>query len=191
MAGHVDCYILEVVQAATGVEFDTEVMAKERLRLPARMKGGGIQLATDTKYPAFLGALLDIMPRCVDTKENNGEITKGICYDQMTTVIGVGAFDEAGHMNTQFMETTTVGPYPKEIQGVGCFKGRGGNQLRLPGRNSKGRAKGDDGATRGANACDGQETRSGRTEEGEKNGGLRRGTRWDVSGRSEGKGDET
>ena len=30
---------METIQAATEVEFDTEVMAKERLRLPARMKG--------------------------------------------------------------------------------------------------------------------------------------------------------
>ncbi len=41
MAAHVDCCIMEAVQAATGVDFDTDVMAKERLRLPARMKGGG------------------------------------------------------------------------------------------------------------------------------------------------------
>ena len=39
MAWHVDCCIMETVHAATGVDFDTEVMAKERLRLPARMKG--------------------------------------------------------------------------------------------------------------------------------------------------------
>ena len=56
MAAHVDCYIMEAVQTATGVDFDTKVMAKERLRLPARMKGGGIKRTTDTTYPAFLGA---------------------------------------------------------------------------------------------------------------------------------------
>ena len=78
MAGHVDCCIMEVVYAATGVDFDTEVMAKERMRLPARMKGGGIKRATNTRYPTFLGALLDILPKCVDKKESNGEVTKGI-----------------------------------------------------------------------------------------------------------------
>ncbi len=65
------------VQAATGVDFDTEVMARERLRLPARLKGGGIRKAKDTRYPAFLGAILDILPRCVD-KESNGELTRGV-----------------------------------------------------------------------------------------------------------------
>ena len=81
MAGHVDCCIMEVVQAATGVDFDTKVMAKERLRLLARMKGGGIKRATDTRYPTCMGALLDILPRCVDKKESNGEIKKGIYTD--------------------------------------------------------------------------------------------------------------
>ena len=55
MAGRVDCCIMEAVQAATVVELDTEVMAKERLRLQARMKGGGIKRATDVKYLTFLG----------------------------------------------------------------------------------------------------------------------------------------
>jgi hypothetical protein len=103
MAKHVDCCIMAAVHAATGVNFDTEVMAKERLRLPARMKGGGIKRVMDTWYPAFLGALLDILPRCMDRKDNNGEITKGTYSDQLTAVIGEGAFDEAGHMNAQFL----------------------------------------------------------------------------------------
>ena len=49
---------MEAVQAATVVELDTEVMAKERLRLQARMKGGGIKRAADVKYLTFLGAVL-------------------------------------------------------------------------------------------------------------------------------------
>ena len=68
---------MEAVQTATGVNFETEMMARERLRLPARMKGGGIKRATVSRYPSFLGALLDILPRCVDMKERNGEVTKG------------------------------------------------------------------------------------------------------------------
>ena len=90
MARHVDCCIMEAVQAATWVNFEAELMAKERLRLPARMKGGGIKRSTDSRYPAFLGALLDILPRCVDGKERNGEVTKGTYSDQLTEVVGVG-----------------------------------------------------------------------------------------------------
>jgi len=40
MVETVDLCIMETVQAATGVNFEAEKMAKERLRLPARMKGG-------------------------------------------------------------------------------------------------------------------------------------------------------
>ena len=43
MVAHVDCCIMEAVHTATGVDFDTEDAARERLRLPARMKGGGIK----------------------------------------------------------------------------------------------------------------------------------------------------
>jgi hypothetical protein len=91
MARHVVCYIMEAVQVATGVSFDTEVMAKERLRLPARMKGGSIKRAADLRYPAFLGALLDILPRCVDRTDSNGGVTRGKYADQLTAVIGEGA----------------------------------------------------------------------------------------------------
>ncbi len=41
MAEHVDKRILEAVEAATRVDFDMDMAAMERLRLPARMKGGG------------------------------------------------------------------------------------------------------------------------------------------------------
>ena len=98
MARRVDCCIMQAVHAATGVNFDTEVMAKERLRLPARMKGGGIKRTTDSWYPAFMGALLDIMSRCVDMKERNGEVTKGTYSDQLTEVVGEGAFARARSM---------------------------------------------------------------------------------------------
>ena len=87
IARHVDCCIIETFQTATGVNFETEMMARERLRLPARMKGGGIKRATYSRYPAFLGAMLDILPRCVDRKDRNGEITVGIYSDQLTGVV--------------------------------------------------------------------------------------------------------
>ncbi len=65
--------ILEAVQAATGVNFDLEDAAKQRLRFPTRMKGGGIKSTKATRYPAFLGALPDVLPRCIDMTEINGD----------------------------------------------------------------------------------------------------------------------
>ena len=73
MATHVDCFIMEAVQTATGVDFDTEETARNRLHLTARMKGGGIKSATNTRYPMFLGALLDVLPRCIDKTDEQGE----------------------------------------------------------------------------------------------------------------------
>ena len=66
MARTVNHCIMEEVQVASGVKFETEDLAKARLRLPTRMKGGGIKRAEDNRYPAFLGVMLDILPRLID-----------------------------------------------------------------------------------------------------------------------------
>ena len=63
MAELVDLCIMEAMHASTGIDFDQYEGAKERLRLPTRMKGGGIKRMEDIRYPAFLGALLDILPK--------------------------------------------------------------------------------------------------------------------------------
>ncbi len=111
MAAHMDCCIMDAVQAATRVDFDTEEASKERLRLPTRMKGGGTKRATDTRYPSFLGALLDILPRCIDRKDEHGEVHTGYYTDQLTESIGKGAYDNEGHKNAKFLETIHVGPF--------------------------------------------------------------------------------
>ena len=51
----------------------------------------------------------------MDKKETNGEITKGIYSDQLTTIIGEGAYDEDGRRNSQFLEATWVRRYPREM----------------------------------------------------------------------------
>jgi hypothetical protein len=54
MAEHVDCCIMEAIHAATGVDSGLESATKERLRLPARMKGRGIKKAAyTTRRPTF------------------------------------------------------------------------------------------------------------------------------------------
>ena len=74
---------------------------------------------------------------------------------------------------------------------MGSVEGRGGRQLRFLRRISGGRSKGEDGATRGADAGSGQEQRSGKTDESEKSGGFRRGAQGGGSERNEGGGIET
>jgi hypothetical protein len=45
------------------------------------MKGGAIKKLTELRIPAFLGALLDILPKCIEVKEENRELTRGF-YDR-------------------------------------------------------------------------------------------------------------
>ena len=99
IAEHADKCIMEAVEVATGVEFDMDRTTTERLRLPARMKGGEIKSATDTRRPAFLGALVDILPRCIDKKAENGEEMPGYYSEQVTREIGRGTYDQEGHNN--------------------------------------------------------------------------------------------
>ena len=73
MVEHVDWCIMEAVHVATRVDFDTEDVARERLKMQARMKGGGNMRAEDTRYPAFWGAILNVLPRCIGMTEANGE----------------------------------------------------------------------------------------------------------------------
>ena len=75
MSELVDVAILEAIHATTGFEFDAEIVAKDRLRLPARLKGGGIGSIVDLRRPTFLGAMLDILPRYIDEKDQEGEKT--------------------------------------------------------------------------------------------------------------------
>ena len=113
MATRVDDCILEAVEAATGVEFDMDEATLERLRLPARMKGGGIKRAANTRHPEFLGVLLDILPRCIDKKADNGEEMPGYLSEQLTGALGKGAYDANGHKNGKFLEAENIGPFPE------------------------------------------------------------------------------
>jgi hypothetical protein len=116
MAVTVDLCIMEAFQTTTGVSFETEKMANERLRLPARMKGGGVKRATNKRYPALLGAMLDVLPRMIDREDENGEVIVGVYSRQLTHIIGEGAYNAEGHRNTRFMGATKVGPFPEEMR---------------------------------------------------------------------------
>jgi hypothetical protein len=76
------------------------------------MRGGGIKILKDLRIPAFLGALLDILPRCIDMKEENGEVSKGYYNQHLTTEIREGAYNHDGHMDTKLIESQRLGPYP-------------------------------------------------------------------------------
>ena len=88
MAALVDACILETVEASTEIDFEEEEVAEERLRLSARMKGRGVKKLIDLRIPAFMGALLGILPRCIDIAEENGEVTKGYYNQHLTKKSG-------------------------------------------------------------------------------------------------------
>ena len=111
----VDVAIIEAIHAATGIELFAETEAKDILRLPPRLKGGEIMSMVDLRRPAFLGAMLDIMPRCIDMKDHEGEKTKGVYSIQLTKVIGEGAYDAEGHWNARFLRANNVGTYPTSM----------------------------------------------------------------------------
>jgi hypothetical protein len=101
---------------ATGIRFYAEHIAKDRMRLPARLKGGGIKRMADLRRPAFLGALLDVLPKCIGRIGPSGEVTEGIHNNILTNAIGRGAYDQNGHKNAGFLAPTDVGPYPSAMQ---------------------------------------------------------------------------
>jgi hypothetical protein len=80
------------------------------------MQGGGIKRAKDNRYPTFMGAMLDVLPRLIDRKDENGKIAPGVYPVEMKGIIGEGAYDKEGHKNTAFMEARRVEPYPYEMQ---------------------------------------------------------------------------
>ena len=118
MAELLDLAIVEAVHSATGIEFDAETVAKDKLRLSARLKGGGIRNMVELSNLAFLGAMLDILPRCIDRKDQEGEKTTGVYNRQLTNVIGEVAYAAEGHMNARFLQANNVGAYFASMQFV-------------------------------------------------------------------------
>jgi hypothetical protein len=57
----------------------------------------------DLRRSAFLGAVLDILPRCIDRRGPNGEEMHGIYINILTESIGRGAYGQEGHMNYGFL----------------------------------------------------------------------------------------
>ncbi len=125
--------IMKAVQAATCIDFEQDEAAKDKLRLPARMKGCGVKRLQDVRYPASCGTIMDIMPRCIDRKEDNGTIERGFYSEKLRTLIGKGVYDAARHRNRKFMESTEVGPYPSSMQWscMGTSKRRRCAKLRV------------------------------------------------------------
>ena len=116
MAEIVDVAIMEAEHAATGSKFNADEVAKDRLRLPSKLKGGELCSISDLKRPTFTGAIFDILPRCIVRKGPNGELTTRVYSRQLTDYIGRGAYDAEGQRKTRFVRAANMGPFPIAMQ---------------------------------------------------------------------------
>ncbi len=48
------------------------------------------------RQPTFLGGILNMLPRCIDSKEEEEEKVKGIYTRQLGDIIGEGAYEATG-----------------------------------------------------------------------------------------------
>jgi hypothetical protein len=97
----------ETSEQATGIDFGSEDLARMRLHIPARLKGGGIRGTSALRTPAFVGAILDIPPICIDMKDKNGDMIKGVHTAKLGDAIGMGAFDRDGYTIARFLQIKT------------------------------------------------------------------------------------
>jgi hypothetical protein len=70
----------------------------------------------DIRHPAFLGALLDVLSRCIDREGPNSEKTEGIYNGLLAEAVARGAYDANGARNATFLGASNAGPYPQAMR---------------------------------------------------------------------------
>ena len=88
----VDAALLVAAKSATGVDFESDEVARRRLRLPARRRGGGVRSHIETTAAAFCGAVNQAVPRFIDHTDDAGEVVAGY-FPSLVSVLGAGSFD--------------------------------------------------------------------------------------------------
>ena len=104
-ARHFDAAILECAETATNNRFDPDTLPHDRLFLPTRLKGAGLRRADKLRRPAFVGALLDVLPAFIDRVDPEDGSVPGLYHEQLKDLIQEGAYDEGGHRQTHFLST--------------------------------------------------------------------------------------
>ena len=91
----IDQGVLSLVQTCVGVNIDTwSDFARERMRLPMRLKGCGLREAADRRHAQFLGALVQsTMPLIDRTDEHNCTIPGRLSIPSINNLFGEGSFD--------------------------------------------------------------------------------------------------
>ena len=99
-AGRVDAAVLRVARSCLGDAVTADTYASSRLRLPARMFGGGLRQAADAAPAAFMSALCQTLPRMLPWTTVDGSVGSGF-LPQLEPLLGRGSFD-TGYEDTRF-----------------------------------------------------------------------------------------
>lgn len=94
MLARFDARILELVSAAfggAGPPVVADALARARLRLPVRLKGGGVRAREDVVSAAFAGTMCAVIPTMID-RIAGGRIVPGF-MPQLEPWLGAGSFD--------------------------------------------------------------------------------------------------
>ena len=70
-----------------------DLLRARRLVLPARLYGCGLRSTADTAPAAFVGSLCRTGPMMID-RAADGIVESGFLSAQLSSVLGVGSFDE-------------------------------------------------------------------------------------------------
>lgn len=66
-------------------------LSSSRLRLPIRLRGGGIRRLTDIAGPAYIGTLCKVLPRFVDREDLEHNVLRGL-FPHLDSIFGARAF---------------------------------------------------------------------------------------------------
>jgi hypothetical protein len=92
-----DSAVLDVLVSSfgpVGPDLVANPIAMRRLRLPARFNGCGIRANADVSHAAFVGALCQALPQCIDRVVSGGIRLEGF-FPRLESWLGRGSFDEA------------------------------------------------------------------------------------------------
>ena len=111
----VDAALLGAAERATGVGLSNNQDAiaavwRRRLRLPARLRGGGIRAHVETAAASFVGSVNQALPRLIDHTDAAGGHVAGL-LPSLSGVLGAGSFDEGSESTryTSYLSSGLVG----------------------------------------------------------------------------------
>lgn len=107
IAAYIDSKLVEVVSVCGGRSLLEDSLARARLRLPARMFGGGIRSLADVAPAAFVATACRALPSMLDRTTEAGTVMPGF-LPQLSSLLGADSFD-AGMERSRFAALVSSG----------------------------------------------------------------------------------